>query len=68
MTQPKWFKMEEHIKEGDIVLFLKHDSMLSSTYQYGMVTATAAGKDGIIRKARVKYRNHYEDIDRETYR
>ena len=68
MSQPKWFKMDRHLKEGDIVLFQKHDSQLSSTYQYGMVKATEMSKDGIIRKARIKYRNHQEDIDRETFR
>ena len=68
MSQPKWFKMEEDIKIGDVVLFLKHDSVLSSTYQYGMVIDTETGKDGIIRKVRVKYRNHNETVDRETYR
>ena len=68
MTQPKWFKMEEHIKEGDIVLFQKNDSVLSVTYQYGMVKSVEVGKDGIVRKVQIKYRNHNENIDRETYR
>ena len=67
MTQPKWFKIDQHVKEGDIVLFLKHDSVLSSTYQYGMITGTESGRDGIIRKVKVKYQNHNEDVNREAY-
>ena len=68
MFQPKWFKISEHIKVGDIVLFLKHDSVLSSTYQYGIVTAVDESQEGLIRKLHVKYRNQYEDFDRETFR
>ena len=68
MFQPKWLKNDHHIKEGDIVLFQKQDSILSSTYQYGMVKSVECGKDGIIRKVKVKYRNCNESSDRETYR
>ena len=68
MHQPKWFKMNRDIKVGDVVLFQKHDSQLSMTYQYGIVKKVEAGKDGIIRKAVIRYRNHNEDVDRETFR
>ena len=37
LKQDKWFKTSNEIKVGDIVLFLKHDSKISSTYQYGLV-------------------------------
>ena len=67
MEQPKWFKTED-IKEGDIVLFLKNDSSLSSTYQYGIVHSTEISKDGKIRKVEVKYKNSSEDAFRYTYR
>ena len=33
-----------------------------------MVKTATPGKDGIIRKVTVKYRNHTESIDRETCR
>ena len=68
MPQPKWYKTSHHIKEGDIVLFLKKEGKLNTTYQYGMVKTATPGKDGIIRKAILKYRNHTESVDRETCR
>ena len=68
INKPKWFETSYHLKEGDIVLFLKHDSVLSSTYQYGMVKSVETGKDGIIRKANIRYRNFNEHFDRETFR
>ena len=37
MNQPKWYRAEYDLKEGDVVLFLKQDSLLNKTYQYGMV-------------------------------
>ena len=68
ISQPKWFKTEEHLKEGDIVLFTKNESILSSTYQYGIVKSAIPGHDGMIRKVTIRYRNHNENVDRETYR
>ena len=68
MLQPKWFKTDSDLKKGDIVVFLKQDSQLSSTYQYGMVNSVEFGKDGLIRKAHIKYRNNNENVNRETYR
>ena len=68
MEQPKWFKTDRHLKEGDIVLFLKHESEISSTYQYGMIEEVEVSRDGLIRKVLVRYRNHSEDTDRTTYR
>ena len=56
------------MKEGDVVLFLKQDSLLSKTYQYGMVTSVQESSDGVIRKVNVKYRNANEIVDRETFR
>ena len=66
---PKWYKNDRDIQPGDIVLFMKNkSSALSSTYQYGVVAAIEISKDGKTRKARVRYRNHHEGVDRETYR
>ena len=56
------------MKEGDVVLFLKQDSLLSKTYQYGMVASVQESSDGVIRKVNVKYRNANENVDRETFR
>ena len=68
MHHPKWFKSDFHIKVGDIVLFLKHESSLSNVYQYGMVIDTEQSRDGLIRKVKLKYKNHNEDVTRETFR
>ena len=56
MFQPKCFETSRDIKVGDIELsFLKHDSLLSKMYQYGMITNIEYGKDGIVRRVDVKY-------------
>ena len=67
MHQHKWYK-NETLNVGDVVLFLKHDSELSSTYMYGMVVKLEYSRDNIARKARVKYQNANENVPRETYR
>ena len=38
------------------------------TYQYGIVSKVQPGKDGLIRKAIIRYRNANENVDRETNR
>ena len=48
--------------------FTKTDSLICSTYQYGMITAVEPSKDGIVRKVRVKYHNANETTNRETFR
>ena len=68
VDQPKWFQSDRDIKKGDIVLFLKQESVLCNTYQYGMVESVEPGRDGKIRKVHVKYRNSSEETDRVTYR
>jgi hypothetical protein len=68
MEQPKWFKNERDLKEGDIVLFLKEDKELCDEYQYGMVETVRPGRDGRIRKVDVRYRNHGEGVNRTTSR
>ena len=68
MPQPKWYVTSHHIKEGDVVLFLKKEGKLNTTYQYGIVKVAEAGRDGIVRKVTVRYRNHTESFDRETCR
>ena len=68
VSQPKGLKTNEHLKEGDIVLFVKNESVISSTYQYGIVKSESVGNDDIIRKEILRYRNYNEKVDRETYR
>ena len=47
---------------------MKNESVITQTYQCGMVTSVSAGQDGVIRKVNVKYRNQTENVDRETCR
>ena len=68
MEQPKWFKCDQDLKAGDIVLFLKHESVVESNYQFGIVKSVEIGRDGKIRKVKVRYRNHNENIHCETDR
>ena len=68
MEQPKWFRNEHNLKEGDVVMFSKQESELGNTYQYGIIAAVESGRDGKIRKVHVRYRNHNEKADRITFR
>ena len=68
ILQPKWFTSDTDIAVGDIVLFLKKEGELNSTYQYGRVSNAPRGRDGKIRKVTVTYRNYNEDVDRVTNR
>ena len=68
MSHPKWFVDDKHLKQGDIVLFLKNEKELSNTYQYGMVESINTGADGKVRSVTVKFRNHNENINRYTTR
>lgn len=68
MDQPKWFDGDKNLQVGDIVLFTKTDTAISSTYQYGIITEVEPTKDGIVRKVRVRYTNANESSSRETFR
>ena len=66
--QPKWFDSDRDIMVGDIVLFLKNDSPINSTYQYGIIRDLFPGRDSKVRKVKVAYKNHNESVFRETNR
>ena len=68
MPRPKWFKSDIDIAVGDVVLFTKHESALSSTYQFGIVDSVELGRDGKIRNVYVRYRNRSEQCNRVTFR
>ncbi|XP_066931129.1 uncharacterized protein [Clytia hemisphaerica] len=68
MDQPKWFKNDNDIKPGDIVLFTKQESSLSANYQFGIVKSINKGRDGKIRDVIVQYQNSTEKVKRETHR
>ena len=68
MTQPKWFRDGKNLKVGDVVLILKHESSMDSNYQFGIVESVYTGRDGKVRKVKIRYRNHTENVDRTTER
>ena len=68
INQQKWFRSDDQLSVGDIVLFLKNDSVLSSTYQYGMIVNLEQSNDGIVRRVVIKYKNSSENVFRETKR
>ena len=65
---PKWFQGDNELSVGDIVLFLKNDSELSSSYQYGIIDSIIRSKDNVVRTVNVRYRNCSENVDRITKR
>ena len=69
VPQPKWYRTDEHLKAGDIVLFKKTEgSMVAGRYKYGIVEEVHISADGRIRSATIRYRNATEDVDRTTDR
>ena len=69
LQQSKWYDNDdEQIKVGNVVLFFKNESKLSSDYQYGIVVAVDVGNDGLVRRASVRYKNAGEQVFRETRR
>ena len=55
IPQPKWFKLEKDLNEGDIVYFKKDDSVLGSSWTVGKVDQRVVGRDGHIRRVIIKY-------------
>ena len=60
---PKWFQTDKDVKVENVVLFLKQDNQLSSTYQYGMISELSSSSDDKIRKATVRYRKSTEAVN-----
>ena len=61
IQQPKWFKVDRDLKEQDIVHFQKSESALGSPWTIGEVDQVIAGRDGLIRRAIIKYFNASEN-------
>ena len=60
ISKPKWFKSDEDLKVGDVVLFLKKEREYAGNYQYGIVKEVEIGRDQKIRGVIVEYANHNE--------
>ena len=68
MERPKWFVGDRNLEIGDVVLLKKQEGGLAGQYRYGLVEETYEDVDGIMRRVRVRYRNHNEEVDRFTNR
>ena len=68
VSQHKWFRSDENLKPGDIVLFLKKEASFGSNYQYGMIDSVEFTRDNKVRKVVVRYRNHDSNTDTFTER
>ena len=69
VPQPKWFRNDEHIKEGDIVLFRRNEGgILAGEYKYGIVDKVQRSDDDRIRSVVIRYKNSSEEIERTTFR
>ena len=68
IDRPKWHKSGREVKVGDIVLFLKNEKEFDQQYQYGRIAEVYRGKDELIRKVDVQYKNPNEDTFRNTKR
>ena len=68
MTQKESFKNSRDLQVDDLVYFQKEESKLSSPWIMGKVDQIIRSRDGVIRRAILKYRNSTEDEDRVTDR
>ena len=68
VQQPKWFLSDRSGTEGDVVIFKKSDKEFEKYYQYGIISKTFEGRDGLIRTVEVEYQNSNENIKRVTKR
>ena len=68
MTIKKGFKTDRDLAVDDLVYYQKKESELSSPWQMGRVDQVIRGRDGIIRRAIIKFKDAKENFYRETDR
>ena len=68
MTKKSDFKNSRDLAKDDIVYLQKEESVLSSPWIMGIIEQVIRGRDGVIRRVIVRYRNFKEDFDRFTDR
>ena len=68
MAQKQGFKNSRDLQVDDLVYFQKKESELASPWIMGKVDQVVRGRDGVIRRVILKYRNHSENEDRVTDR
>lgn len=61
VPHPKWFKSDDDLKVGDIVLFDKAEgSLVDGEYHFGIVEDSYLSKDNQVRTVKLRYRNAEE--------
>ena len=68
MVQKRGFKNDRDLAPGDLVYYKKKDSGLASPWIIGRIEQIFRGRDGVIRRVVIQYRNASEEIKRETER
>ena len=68
MVRKSGFKNSRDLAPDDIVYFQKEESALSSPWIMGVIDQVVRGRDGIIRRVIVRFRNFKENFDRFTDR
>ena len=68
LHQPKWFKHDRDLLEGDVVMFQKSESSLDSKWTLGTIDQLVRSKDGLVRRVFVRYKNFKEEFHRLTDR
>ena len=68
LFQPKWWRQERDLKDGDVVMFQKEESALDNTWSLATVDQLVQGRDGLSRRAILRYQNYREDFHRTTDR
>ena len=68
IPQPKWFKESPELKPDDVVYFQKRESDLTSKWTIGQVDTVIRSKDGVVRRANVRFYNSGENHARFTDR
>ena len=63
MHHPIWFQTDRDVKVGDVVLFLKQEDQLSSTYNYRIILELSRSSDEKIHKAIACYQSITKAVD-----
>ena len=68
MFQPKWWRQECDLKEEDVVLFQKKDGELDNAWSLGRIDQLVKSRDGLSRRAVIRYQNAKENFMRTSDR
>ena len=68
LKMQKWYKSDAPLMVDDIIYFRKEENELSSKWLIGKIISVEKGRDGLIRRCTIQYRNADEDFSRTTDR